>query len=266
MTIHRIHRTPCVALSAVVLGFCALTLAASLANAQVVQGFESGLAGVSSIGDVGVVDSTYGDAPTEGTSQALLTTFTGNDGGGISGTDAVAATGAGSVESFLNLAPGGNGLALDPADVGVGGSALSFALNVATQSSLNFDYNFLTNEVPAGSGGNNDFAMLTINDGVSINEYLLATAQGGGLIASNTQNFNLETGYLSLGGLTLDAGSYIVGVTILDDNYTESPSGLLLDNVTLTALVPEPGSLALGALALAAALIAVRGRRVVPGV
>lgn len=261
MTTHRIHRAPCVALS-VLLGLCALTLAAPRAGADVVQGFESGLAGVDSIGDVSVVDSTYGDAPTEGNSQALLTTFTGNDGGGVSGTDAVAATGANSVESFLGLTPGGNGLVLDPADVAVGGSALSFSLNVSTESSLNLDYNFLTNEVSTASGGNNDFALLTINDGTNINEYLLANAQVGGLVASNTPNFNLETGYISLGGVTLAAGSYTVGVTVLDDNYTESPSGLLVDNVTLTA-VPEPGSLALGVVALGAIAIALRKRRLI---
>jgi hypothetical protein len=51
-----------------------------------------------------------------------------------------------------------------------------------------------------------------------------------------------------------------VGVTVLDSNYTESPSGLLLDNVTLTA-VPEPDSLALAAFALTAVIIVARKRR-----
>ena len=165
-----------------------------------------------SIGSASVESGTFGLAPTEGFYQALITTGDG-------------AVSDAELENFLGLNAG----ALD--DFGNGdvteGSALQIELTVEAGEVLHFDWNFLTNEDT--SLQYDDFGIVSISDG-SLSK--LASTDDP-LFTSNTISFASETGYGTFSHEFTDAGTYTVGVGVVDGEDRLVNSGLLVDNFTL---------------------------------
>lgn len=203
----------------VFLGMGATTSSAIILNG----GFESGsFSGWSTLGSASIVTSSFSSGPTEGTYQALLTN------GGNAVLDS-------SVEAFLGLAPG----TLDGLSTGnaTGGSAISQTFTVSEESTLSFNWNFLTNEATPVSF--NDFAFFTLNNS------LTGLADTNSSFIFSPTSFNEETGFGNF-NTNLSAGSYTLGFGVFDTNDFIVDSGLLLDNITLNAVfsggdpVPEP--------------------------
>ena len=133
-----------------------LVITGFIGTAQAVvinQGFETGdLTGWDTIGDVSVVDGSFGSGPTSGTFQALLTTGDG-------------AVGVEELETFLGVAPGTLSL-LSGEDVD-SGSAIQQTVTVVPGETLAFDFNFLTDELDAADDVN-DFSFVIVNSAFDI--------------------------------------------------------------------------------------------------
>lgn len=189
-------------------------------------GFNAGLTGWSSLGDVAVLSGA-----------AVLTTAS------LDTDDAPAASGAfnisgsaaaplgvpGGLEDFAGLPLG----ALDP-DPAAGtwafeGSALGQALTVQAGDSLSFDWTFASNEDPLS--GMNDYAFVLIGDILTV----LGDAAGG----ASGQHFSHTFG--SAGNVKL-----VFGVVDVDDYVGTSRLGIDAVRIDAAQNVPEPGTLALG--------------------
>lgn len=113
---------------------------ASAADIIVNGGFENGFTGWSTTGITSVQTAAFGSGPTQGTQDALMES---GDGSGF--------TTAAGLASFLGLSAGVlQGIATDQV---TGGSAINQTITVNARDALTFDWNFLTNEATALSGG-----------------------------------------------------------------------------------------------------------------
>lgn len=193
------------------------------------QGFETGdLTGWDTIGDVSVVDASFGSGPPSGTFQALLTTGDG-------------AVDVDDLEGFLGLAAGTLS-ALGGEDVTFG-SAIQQTVTVDPGETLAFDFNFLTDEIPA-FGEVNDFAFAVVNSGFN----LLADTFSP-LVPSPTI-FVDETAFQTfLEGPFVFSDTFTLAFGVVDVDDDIANSGLLIDASAATA-VPEPATLGLVGLAL----------------
>ncbi|MBC7883355.1 MAG: hypothetical protein H7Y37_18855 [Anaerolineae bacterium] len=200
-----------------------------------------------STGNQAVVDNTAicgsttpcSGSPTDGNFAALLTTpSTGN---------------VSSLETFLGLTPG----SLIASNV-TGGSAISQTFTLDTAGTLNFSWNFLTNETLRTPASNDDFASYFLspggyvqcnvenepcvvfpgNFGFSVEADPLASVLGSTLIASGTQSFDSDTRFNSV-SLSLGAGTYTLQFLVANRNDTTVQSGLLVDNINFQP-IPEP--------------------------
>ncbi len=231
-----------------------VALGAPRVDAVIVQDFESGIAPGSVFGDAQRL-GTYGVPPFGGSFQLLLTTFSAAEGGGLSGSNAIAINGAGGLTSQLGL-PAGTITSAGAIPIG-DGSAYQMtlgSLNVGDQ--VGFSYDFLTSE-----GGHPDFAFVALqNTTTGVVTYLsFANANQGGLLASSSANFNLHTGYLTLPSINVGvAGNYVLSIGVADANNSAIQSGLLIDNITV---VPEPTTLALTLVGAVGAIGLLRRRR-----
>jgi len=232
------------------------------ARATLVEGFESGtFNGLTEAtkGDTSINTPTFfGIAPTQGTHQLVMTTI--NTGGpdgvqgysNISGTNAVPVAGATGLAAFFGVSTSSirDGLA-----TGQEGSGFTINLGVLTAgSTITFDYNFLTQEPPAG--GNKDFSFFTLNNtfGGVITDVAAATfGTPGGPFGSQTQYHTFTINITSTQNYTLGLGVVDAGSTSTDN----SPSALLVDNIQV--IVPEPSTVAF-AIAGAALLVVLRSR------
>jgi hypothetical protein len=214
-------------------------------------GFESGLTGWGAIGNaVAQGPLTPGTPiinPDAGNSHALVTSGN-NQGGDLSVVP-------GAIENFLNLSAGS--LASINA-VAFRGSAISQVLTgVNAGDVLTFSWNFVTTETTP-SVTNNDFSFFSLSrtGGVSTTTLLANTNSVFTSIANGS--FTAQTGYRQSTFEFLTAGDYTLGfgaVNAQDGNFN---SGLLIDQVSITA-VPEPTSLA--AVGLGGLLLSLRRRR-----
>ena len=106
---------------------------------------------------------------------------------------------------------------------------------------LNFDWNFLTNEVlPPVSFS--DFSFVSITSSDNSGSYLLKLAD----VTNATSEFSLteffkETGFQTFSFKLPTTGTYTLGLGIIDVGDSDIDSGLLIDNFKLTS-VPEPTS------------------------
>jgi hypothetical protein len=134
----------------------------------------------------------------------------------------------------------------------------------AGDTTLTFQYDFLSNE-PFQTTPRGDFAFDAIftTGGTlqgSVSHFQTASVSNPANLFGAQTPFIFHTGYqtLSLNVSGLAAGTYDLGIGVSDAVNTSHASGLLIDNVQVTA-VPEPSTLGL-VLAGAASLAAVRRR------
>lgn len=186
------------------------------------SGFETGtLSDWLTAGTTSTETAAFGSGPTEGTYQAFLSTS------GSLPSDAT-------LEGFLGLLPG-------TLDATAGGNATSGSAIMQTFSAnagdvLSFDWNFLTNDGPEGGWDSkyNDTAFYTLNG----QAFFLADTLGG--LSPSATSFIAETGFGTLGLLLPSTGSYTLGFGVVDVFDTQIDSGLLVDNVSVEATIPNP--------------------------
>jgi len=209
-------------------------------NATLINGgFETGdFTGWTTLGETSIETSAFGSGPTQGTSQASLST----EGAAFAGSI---------IEEFLGLDPGSLdnlGTSLDflpfPGGVASQGSAIRQTFTANAGDLLTFDWNFLTND-PSLFPTFNDFSFVSIS---SLSD--LASTTFPAVISPMTRFFQ-ETGFQPFSFTIPTTGTYTLGIGVTDWRDTTKDSVLLVDNVQL-ASVPEPtstlGLLAFGAL------------------
>jgi hypothetical protein len=211
----------------------AFCLLAPVARAGLINGgFETGdLTGWSAAGDALVVTSAIGAVPPEGTFQVLLTTASElGDANNFSGSDAVPAA---DLEAFL-------GLPAATITSGFEGSAIQRTFAADAGEILTFRYRFLTTE-----GSRNDRAFVTLADFGT-----LADAQAPDLVASAVVLDPIfgeptrETAWRTFSHTFAAAGTFTLGIGVVDADDEFQPSGLLVDDVRIQA-IPEPTTLIL---------------------
>jgi hypothetical protein len=242
--------------------FGAIVLALALAHqsrATLVQGFE-GNPTIDSTGDASIKSTYQGVAAPQGSNQFLITTINeagadGSDGySHQSSSDAV-------INSALQTFAG---LSLS----GTEGSAFKLSITVPVGlDTISFQYDFLTNELPSGGGviQHKDFAFYALFNGAtlvssslslatpdSINFNDAARQLATGPVATNP--FSFDSGYATFNKSGLAPGSYTLVLGVEDKTNSDTPSGLLVDNVSV---VPEPTALVL-AIAGAGLLVGVK--------
>lgn len=198
--------------------------AATISNGS----FDNDFTGWTTIGNTSIETAEFGSGPTEGTYEALIT----NSSSSISTPD---------LETFLGLETGslfalGNGNATN-------GSAIKQTFTANAGDVLTVDWNFLTKEETKTVF--NDFAFVSLN---SLST--LASSLTSPLIAFNGPDsaFDQQTGFQASSFTISTAGTYTLGLGIVNVTDTTGDSGLLVDDVSIKA-VPEPASI-LGILAL----------------
>ncbi len=164
-------------------------------------GFETGdFTAWRTIGDTSIETAEFGVIPTQGDFQALLTTGTGS----LKDT---------TLENFLGLNPG------DIDSIGDGdateGSALRKTITVEAGDVLSFDFNFLTNERTPTLF--NDFAFVSIVPN-SLSEL------------ADTNSLFEEIDYDNFTFVFSEAGTYTVGIGVVDLQDTATDSSLLVDD------------------------------------
>ncbi len=179
-------------------------------------GFEDGLTGFDTLGDVFVSTTSFGETPVEGNNQATLTNSNAN-GGNLSET---------AIESFLELPSG----SLESVTVGssTAGSALGRSVFIPQGATLRFAFNFLTNEGTPSSF--NDSALFTISGPEISQAFLLADTTTDGFSVSNAA-FTESTGYFTAELGINQAGDYTIGFVVLDGRDTAFDSALLIDAI-----------------------------------
>jgi len=160
-------------------------------------------------------------------------------GGGTAEAVVVTAT---QIEQFLGLPD--QELTFQGSGPAVQGSALQLAFTAGAGSVLSFRYNFLTNESNAFPGTTiNDFAFVSIattgapgTNLVPETNRVLADVAGstGSPLVSSPTRFDLETGFRTFTSQALAAGTYRLGIAVVNVTDDLGESGLLIDNLTLT--------------------------------
>ena len=187
----------------------------------------------------------FGSGPTDGGHQALL----------ISGfgTGAVSTVATPSVESALGLTAGTlagvNGG--DPFQ----GSYIYQDITVSAGDEVFFDWNFLTNEGTPSIF--NDFGFFSVSGPETVAMLLGDTISP--MSSSSSAAFSDETGFFTGSYMFSTGGTYRIGFGVMDEGDFMTDSGLLVDNVRLSA-VPEPASMAIWTVAGLAGFTFVRRR------
>ncbi len=226
--------------SGAIAGLVAAMGSIGAAHAVVINpGFETGdLTGWASIGDVSIVDSTFGSGPSEGTFQALLTTGAG-------------AVGVADLEGFLGVESGA--LSTFSGETVTQGSAIKQTVTVTPGETLSFDFNFLTDEIDA-PGVFNDLGFAIVNSTFDV------LADTFSPLIPSTTIFDDETDFQNfLNGPFILGDTFTVAFGVVDVGDTVFDSALLVDSSASTA-VPEPATLSFLGIALIGAGFAARRR------
>jgi hypothetical protein len=174
--------------------------------------FETGnFTGWNTLGSTNVQTTVSGINPTQGTYQAVISN------GGSSVTDSA-------LESFLGLSTGaldgmGNGNATQ-------GSAIKLSpITVAAGTTVTFDWDFLTGEATPSSFYN-DFAFVSIKD-------LSELADTNSTFVTPPGSVK-QTGYKTFSYTFTTAGTYAIGLGVVDVGDSTVDSTLLVDKVSLS--------------------------------
>jgi len=225
-----------------------LALVSSTAKAGVIANgsFETGdFTSWSTLGNTSIKTASFGTPVSSGTYHALMESDFG-------AADTL-------IEDFLGLSAG----RLDAMSTGnaTNGSAIKQTITGSIGDVLSFDWNFLTDEFGFSTNPSvyNDFAFWSL---VSQNTGSILADKFFPMFTTSSTVFRDETGYHTTSVVLTSSGTFTLGFGVMNVNDTGVNSGLLVDNVTLTGVVPEPTSLAVfGIAACVAGFGAARRRR-----
>lgn len=224
---------------AVLLGAVA-ALSLPFAASAAPLGFESGdFTGWSTLGQTSIVDASYGTGPILGSYSALLETGADKAGG-----DAVLGAGflVDDIETFLGVGAGSIASLFTPVD-GYSlteGSAMKTTFAGAAGQKVSFDYKILADDCDTGNcpGGVEDGIAVTIaGDGfVDVIDGTFGTVADG-----SGSPYSAESGVLTFQYTLLSAGTFDLGIAVLDGGDNIVSSAVMVDNVN----VPVPAALPL---------------------
>jgi hypothetical protein len=229
-----------------VLAALASLLVGHVASAQLLNGnFSGALSPWASFGDVGLAAGGGAFLTTASLDEDDFPAVAGQF--NFSGTSAGLANVVGGLEDFGGLLIGA--LDLDPSNTAVEGSAIMQSFMVGAGDTLDFTYTFFTNE-----GVNPDYAFFAI-DGV------VTRFAGAADATTGSTPYSFETGS-SFGPTHTFASAGLVTVVfgVVEVGDFLGSSALLLREVTLTAPIPEPASVASLAAGLSLGLVLLRRR------
>lgn len=227
--------------STITFGFFGLFGFVSSANAAIINGnFNAGLNNWDASGDASVFSG-----------QALLTTAssvneddfpTTGTPFNFSGDDVVDIA---NLETFLGVDP----FALDPTNSLFGafeGSAIKQTFTANAGDSIDFDWNFLTNEDSSSASFSNDTAFVTLVNNTDNTAQVMNLADLSNSLnaSSSSLGFDNETPTNNF-GQALSPGDYTLGLTVVDDLDSTVSSALQVDNVKIVRdgdpqATPEP--------------------------
>ena len=163
---------------------------------------------------------------------------------GLDQTDANGNNSPNNLQSFLGLEP--NALNIERTGGTIPGfrtpkegSAITQTITVDTPFTLNFDWNYLTNDGTHETFGNQDYSFLTFypegSDPADRNVEILGDSTGAisTPIPSGQTDFEKVGGYMSYDSGVLQPGTYVVGLGVVDVDGTGISSGLLIDNFAI---------------------------------
>jgi hypothetical protein len=171
--------------------------------------------------------SKTGDVSVAGSGGSVTNAFPGDDGVINFNVSPTAPADINALESFLNLSP--NTLSSDFVE----GSAIKQTFNAQAGDTFSFNWNFFTNEPANGSP---DYAFVTINSSVNV---LATIAQA----LTPSSPFTRQTGISAFSYTFPTAGSYQIGIGLIDSNDTVTSSALSLGNASYTSVIPTPALL-----------------------
>ena len=224
-------------------------LAPVIAHADLINGgFETGnLTGWSSIGDVSVVNSSFGVAPPQGTFQVLISNAPGYD-KGSNLANQVSFSGANAMAGGLIILFGASANDTPPdLYVGLTGagpheqSGIKQSFTTATPGVLTFRWNYLTDEGVAG--GFFDQAVIVLDNTVLSllpSPYLPWIGGSPASLSPSPSIFLDETGYQT-SSILVAPGTHTLGFGIGEHPDPWIMSALLIDDISLTK-VSEPAS------------------------
>jgi hypothetical protein len=260
---------------------CSLALlmldALAIAHAGTVElsGFETGLAGWNTTGDVSVQTAAIGLAPAQGSAMAFVTTMASAENpysGTASPNDTLTREFLGlpgGIPQFMAAMPavdpvGPGGGILEPPVVGEGG-AMTYRFYAAQAGVLTFDWNRI------GQDSDSAFMTLFSDDGsIRSNDWIYyANSYAGGFSPSGVDVcshqsswscadpaaiafYNSQTGWNEKSVDVLAPGWYTLGIGVGEIAEGTAPTVLAVDDLRFTASVPEPSALAMMAFAAAA--------------
>jgi hypothetical protein len=171
-----------------------------------------------------------GDITNSGGQTSLTNAFDGSDDGSVNYNVSTNNPGsADNLETFLGVIPGT--LPGNPQE----GSAVRTTLAASAGDVFSFDWVFRTND-----SVNNDYAFVTIDSQVfNLANISSATTIPGGTLGSNPNPYLRQTGNNTFSYTFNTAGTYNVGIGVVDVNDFITSSGLSFTNAN-TQPVPEP--------------------------
>ena len=191
--------------------------------------FETGdFSSWNTIGDTSIETEDLGLFPTDGTSQALITSGASDSGGSVVDSD---------LEEFFDL-PIGSLDGLTGGDA-TEGSAIKQTFTAEAGDVVSLDWNFLTNESTPNE---------TFNDTgfVSVNGFTfeLADTSADFTDALDVEGFSSQTGTETLTFSIATAGTYTIGFGAVDVGDSAVDSGLAIDNINIASSSASANSIA----------------------
>jgi hypothetical protein len=227
--------------------FTTLTLLSisSQSAIAITLGFENNFNDWEISGTTSIETNAIGSNPTEGTSQALLST--GGTPTQVFVPPPLVSTLGEGLEAggflFPNTEITDFGNNLSPSVSYTQGSAIKIQTNISANAGdvLKFDYNFLTNEDSSQTIWGDDLAFVSLNN--QLFEIAIFSDVESSLLNSATP-FTRETSYQEYSLTIPSDGNFLLGFGVVDGDDTAGDSALLLDNVRVesSSVAPVPES------------------------